>query len=167
MTVALGLHFIMDKKCYNKVVLVRNPIGSGMDIGFLPGEFSTKTDAFYAPIVENVDNPEIISFLIEHGMLEKKIPYHMKGLTMKDSYVIIDEAEDLDLKTLRLIGGRIGSNSVMIFSGDFAQTEDRFINDNGLIKLINDSKGHPLVGIVILDENVRSSASQVFMNLKY
>jgi predicted ribonuclease YlaK len=90
----------------------------------------------------------------------------MKGLTIPESYILIDEAEDLDLKTLKLIGSRIGKDSNIVFCGDYKQAEGKFIQDNGLLQLIEGTKGNPLVGIVVLDDDVRSSASKVFANLE-
>ena len=171
LAVEVGYHLVVEENVYAKMTLVRNPIGSGEDVGFLPGDMDNKVGHFYAPIIENLgDTPEageeVVEDMIRREQLIKKIPFHMKGITIPNSFSIIDEAEDLDLKTLKLIGSRIGKNAVMVFSGDYDQAEAKFVNNNGLLRLIESTKGNPLVGIVVLDSDVRSSASKVFARLK-
>jgi PhoH-like ATPase len=166
LAVEIGMHFVLEKKSHSKLVLVRNPIGSGEDVGFLPGNLEEKIGMFYAPIIDNIDEgEETVKYMEEKGQLEKRIPYHMKGITLKDSFCLVDEAEDLDLKTLKLIGSRVGKDAVIVFSGDYKQSESKFINNNGLMRLIDLAKGNPLVGIVVLDIDVRSDASKVFAEL--
>lgn len=168
LAVEVGYHLVVEERDYQKMLLIRNPIGSGEDIGYLPGGFEEKVDKFFLPIIENLgtDGEEIVEDMLNRGTLDKKIPFHAKGLTFPNSFVLVDEAEDLDLKTLRLIGSRIGKNACMVFSGDYEQAEGKFINNNGLVKLIEEAKGNPLVGIVVLEEDVRSSASKVFARLR-
>ena len=89
----------------------------------------------------------------------------LKGISIDDSYVIMDEAEDLNTKLIKLVGSRIGSTSCIVFTGDWKQSENRYKQDNGLLRLIESSKGNPLVGIVVLEEDVRSSTSKLFAEL--
>jgi PhoH-like ATPase len=168
LAVEMGLHFVIGDKQHEKLILVRNPIGSGEDVGFLPGSLEEKIGMFYAPIIENIDEGvEVVKSLEERGQLEKRIPFHMKGITLKDAFCLVDEAEDLDLKTLKLIGSRVGDNSVIVFSGDYKQSESKFVNNNGLMRLIDITKGNPLVGIIVLDTDVRSEASKVFADIDF
>jgi predicted ribonuclease YlaK len=167
LAVEIGLHGVTDGGDFDKLVLVRNPIGSGEDIGFLPGTLEEKVNTFYTPIIENIEGgAESVDYLVKKCKLDKKIPFHMKGLTLPDSYVLVDEAEDLDLKTLKLIGSRVGKDSCVVFCGDYRQAENKFLANNGLTTLIEATKGNPLVGIVVLDYDVRSSASRVFAGLE-
>jgi PhoH-like ATPase len=89
----------------------------------------------------------------------------LKGISIDDSFVIMDEAEDLNTKLIKLVGSRIGENSCIVFTGDWKQSENRYKQDNGLLRLIESSKGNPLVGIVVLEEDVRSSTSKLFAEL--
>lgn len=151
---------------YSKIVLIRNPIGSGEDVGFLPGGIEEKTDMFFEPIVDNLDGGELqLETLINYGQIEKRIPYHMKGKTLPHAFMLVDEAEDLDFKTLKMIGARIGKDGCVVFTGDYKQAEKKFLDNNGLIQLIEASKGNPLCGVVILDDDVRSDASKFFANI--
>jgi PhoH-like ATPase len=101
----------------------------------------------------------------QEGVLTKEIPFYMKGLSIEDTFIIADEAEDLTLKLVKLIGTRLGKGSNVVFSGDFKQAEDKYIYNNGLYLAVEKLKGHPLVGVVYLDEDVRSDASKVFAEL--
>lgn len=168
LSVEVGYYSVVEKNEYEKMVIVRNPIGSGEEIGFLPGSFDEKVKKFYAPLIENLgDEGDVLAEeMISRNQLKKEIPFNMKGVTLNNSFIIVDEAEDLDLKTLKLIGTRVGKNSVIVFSGDYDQAEGKFVHNNGLIKLIESTKGNKLVGIVVLQEDVRSSASKIFARLK-
>jgi len=161
----VGYYRVAEEREFEKMVIVRNPKGSGEEIGHLPGSFEEKTDSFFLPIINNLGR-ETTDDMITRKQLEKQIPFFAKGLTYLNSFILVDEAEDLDLKTLKLIGSRTGKNSCIVFSGDYAQAENKFLSDNGLIRLINETKGNPLVGIVVLQEDVRSSASKVFADLR-
>lgn len=168
LSVEIGYHLTIEEKKYDRMVLVRNPIGSGEEIGFMPGGFDEKVGKFYSPIIENLgdEGEEIVADMINRRKLDKEIPFNMKGITIKNSFILVDEAEDLDLKTLKLVGTRLGKESVMVFAGDYAQAEGKFINNNGLVKLIEEAKGNSLVGIVILPEDIRSAASKIFARLR-
>lgn len=168
LSVEVGYHLVVEEKEYRKMVFVRNPIGSGEEVGFMPGGFDEKVGKFFAPLIGNLgdEGEEIVADMINRKLLDKEIPFNMKGITLKESFIIVDEAEDLDLKTLKLVGSRVGEGSNIVFSGDYAQAEGKFVNNNGLVKLIEEAKGNPLVGIVVLEEDVRSSASKVFARLR-
>lgn len=165
-----GLHLVQKDRQYNKVMCVRNPEGDtdSKEIGFLKGDKEDKLEAFFKPIQHNLpgDGGEyMMRLLTEKKMLDFESPAFMKGMSIKDSFILVDEAEDLTLKTLKLIGTRLASNSVICFSGDYNQTEQKYKANNGLLKLIDGTKEEPLVGCVQLSEDVRSSASKVFANL--
>jgi PhoH-like ATPase len=89
----------------------------------------------------------------------------MKGLSIQDTYILVDEAEDLSKRLIKLLGTRVAEGSVIVFSGDFEQAEEKYVHNNGLYQAIEKLKGHPLVGIVVLDEDIRSSASKAFAGL--
>ena len=79
--------------------------------------------------------------------------------------MIIDECEDMDVNTIKIIGGRVGKNSCIIFCGDYMQAENKFRFNNGLKYAVDKLKGNSLVGIIFLEQNVRSDASSVFLEL--
>lgn len=161
----MGISEVTEGK-KQKLVLVRQPCGVGEDIGFLPGNVEEKVGRFYAPIADSVDEgEEFIRYMEDKGQLGKYIPFHMKGITIRNSFVIVDEAEDMDLRTLAIIGARLGEGSTIVYCGDYKQAETKFLNNNGLVRIIQEKKGDSMVGIVVLEEDVRSDASKVFADL--
>lgn len=156
-----------SKKHYGKIMMVRNPSGAGgEEIGFLPGTKDEKTSDFFKPFVQHLNGGSFeLQQMMMEGKLQKEIPFYMKGLTISDTFIIVDEAEDLTTKLIKLIGTRLGRNSCVVFGGDINQAEEKYVHDNGLVSAIEILKGNPLVGIVCLQEDVRSEASKLFAEM--
>lgn len=166
LSVKMGMHHVFDKGDYAKLFFIRNPIGSGEPIGFLPGGKNDKIKDFFHPIAQYLDRGiDELDYRMSTGQIVIDIPYYLKGLSIQDSFVIVDEAEDLDTNTIKLIGSRIDKDSCIVFCGDYKQSESKFKGDNGLKFLIDKAKDNPLCGIVYLDIDVRSEASKVFADL--
>lgn len=159
----MGLFHVKEKGNQSKMYFVRNPIGTGEEIGFLPGDLKEKTGGFFESIVQHLDQGELEAQLMEQrGELESNIPYMMKGLSIPDSYILVDEAEDLNVKTIKMLGTRPSENTQIVFSGDWNQAEDKYINNNGMKMAINALKGNNMVGVVVMDIDVRSDVSKIF-----
>mgnify|MGYP001493333803 CR=1 FL=1 len=164
LAVEVGLYHVLQKGTYGSILFLRNPLGSGEEIGFLSGDKSEKIGDFFRCTQQYVD-PSLCKGKDLKNYIEEDIPFYIKGLSYGSKYILTDEAEDMDIKLLRLIGTRIESDSCVVFCGDWKQAEDKFYKNNGLIQLIEKLKGNKLVGIVVLDEDVRSEASKVFADL--
>lgn len=169
LSVKTGLYHVTQKENYKTLMFIRNPIvADGADIGFLPGDKSEKIYDFCRPFLQYVENDKDQFYaenLIRNEKIKMDVVSFLKGVSIDDSFVIMDEAEDLNTKLIKLVGSRIGANSCIVFTGDWKQSENKYKQDNGLVKLINHSKGNPLVGIVVLEEDVRSDASRLFAEL--
>lgn len=162
----VALHSVLEVGNQAKIMVVRNPIGTGEEIGFLKGDKDDKTAGFFKPIIQHLEGGELQAETMEKsGQLLKEIPYYMKGLSVDETFMLVDEAEDLNVKLIKLIGTRIGQNSVVSFSGDINQAEEKYIHDNGLVRAIEALKGKKEVGIVVLDIDVRSEASKLFADI--
>jgi len=158
--------YFLDKGKYQRIIYIRNPIGKGESIGFLPGTQLEKLEPFAQAIIDNLEMGEAqFKQMISQERLQFDCPYFLKGASKDASWFLVDEAEDLDVETLRLIGTRLAKDSVICFSGDLYQTEKKYKNNNGLTSFIEKFKGNPLVGIVKLDEDVRSEVSKLFGDL--
>ena len=166
LTTVMGVNAVEEKGIYSKLVLVRNnDTQSGKEIGHLPGTIEDKTDLLFKTLTQHFPQKEYQAEKMKsEGRLEQHIPYFMKGLSIS-GYMIFDEAEDASLKDIRMIGSRLEEDSCVNFCGDWKQTGGKYLSDNGMIQLIEQTKEEPLVGVIILDEDVRSSASKVFANL--
>lgn len=164
LAVEAGLYHVLNQGNYGGILFLRNPLGSGEEIGFLSGDKSEKIGDFFRCVQQYID-PTVCKGKDIKNYIEEDIPFYIKGLSYGSKYILTDEAEDMDIKLLRLIGTRIESDSCVVFCGDWKQAEDKFYKRNGLLQLIDKLKGNPLVGIVVLDEDVRSEASKVFADL--
>jgi len=165
--------------CYSKLLLVRNPIpADNIDIGALPGTKHDKVGSYFQSMTQYLSDvssnmyedsfdPDNLEAAKRRGyQLEMEIPSFMKGRSVDDTLMIVDECEDLNLKLIKLLGTRIGNNSAIVLTGDWHQAEQQYKYDSGISKLIEQTIDDPLVGIVVLDEDVRSSVSKTFANLK-
>lgn len=165
-----------DFKCgkYSKLVMARQADGDSdsLSVGFLKGSYSEKIEPFFKPIIDNLGfDGYALESMKARGEIEFEIPFYLKGRSFNgDVAIYVDEAEDLTVKTIKLIGSRIGQNErgesgTVIFAGDYKQTEKNYIKDNGLLYLIAKTKNNPLVGYVNLEVDYRSEASKVFAEL--
>lgn len=162
----MGLYNVLEKGIYSKILVVREVSGDGKEIGFLPGDVDQKTSDFFKPIEHSLDGGEFqLQSLIQRGVLEKNIPYFLKGTTYNETYMLVDEAADLSFKQIKLVGTRLGQNSCITFVGDYKQSVYNTSLDNGLVQAIEKLKGDSLVGIVTLNEDIRSEGSKLFADM--
>ena len=166
LSMQMGLYHVLDKGSQNSILGVRSPIGEGKEIGFLPGDMNNKIQGFFEPLVQQLNGGEFeLESLKQRGVIDCNIPYYMKGTTYNNTIMIVDEAEDLDEKQIRLIGTRVGQNSRIFFSGDYKQSVIDSTNSNALVKMCNEFKGMKEFATIYLGEDVRSYTSKMFANL--
>lgn len=166
LTLQMALYNVTEKGHQSKILGVRLPQGEGKEVGFLPGTLQEKVQGFFEPLTQQLNGGEFeLESLKQRGILDSNIPYYMKGTTYNDTIMLVDEAEDLDEKQLRLVGTRIGSNSKIYFAGDYKQSVINTTDNNALIKMCNELKGNKMFGCVYLGEDVRSTTSKIFANL--
>ena len=157
-----------NKSSFSKIFLVRQPYGEGEEIGFLKGTKDDKIRDFFNPILDNIEGGEFtMRMMMENGQLEADVPFYMKGRSLSSTMVLVDEAEDLTLKQIKLLGSRIANNSNIIFIGDWKQAAGKYEWNCGLVQFINYVKQNPnpLVGVMVMDEDVRSDASKYFAEI--
>ena len=169
LSVKVGLDLVTAKEDYKTLMFLRNPIvADGTDIGFLPGNKEEKIYDYCRPFLQYIEDPKNQFYsenLIRDEKIKMDVVSFLKGVSIDDSYVIMDESEDLNTKLIKLVGSRVGDTSCIVFTGDWKQSESKYKQDNGLVKLIKKGKGNPLVGIVVLEEDLRSPASRFFAEL--
>lgn len=162
----MALYHVLEKGNQSKILGIREPHGEGRAIGFLPGSLDQKTDSFFLPIAQQLNGGE---FELEHlkmsGVVEVNIPYYLKGTTYNDTIFLVDEAEDLTHKQMRLIGTRLGENSKIFLAGDYKQSVIDTSENNALVEMCNELKGNPKFGCIYLGEDVRSDTSKLFADL--
>jgi PhoH-like ATPase len=162
----MALYAVKEKGWQSKIVGIREPQGEGLDVGYLKGDFEEKTDNFFLPLTQQLDGGEIeLEKLKYQGILESTIPFYLKGQTFPSSVLLVDEAEDLSEKQIRLVGTRVGENSKIIFDGDYKQAIGNNSKTNPLVRMCNELKGNEKFACIYLDEDVRSSTSKLFTNI--
>ena len=162
----MALYNVQEKGYQSKILGIRSPQGEGVDVGYLPGTLEDKTDNFFLPLVQQLNGGEFeLESLKQRGVLESNIPYYLKGTTYNDTIMLVDEAEDLDEKQIRLVGTRVGLNSKIYFAGDYKQSVINTTTNNALVKMCNEFKGNKQFATIYLGEDVRSSTSKMFANL--
>lgn len=162
----MALYNVNEKGYQSKILGVRSPQGEGKEVGFLPGDLNSKVEGFFEPLTQQLNGGEFeLESLKQRGVLETNIPFYMKGTTYNDTILIVDEAEDLDEKQIRLVGTRVGSNSKIYFAGDYKQSVINTTTNNALVKMCNEFKGNKQFATIYLGEDVRSSTSKMFANL--
>ena len=162
----MALYAVQEKGWQSKIVGIREPVGEGAEIGFLPGDMDSKTDNFFLPLVQQLNGGEFeLEKLKQTGVLESTIPFYLKGQTFPNTVLLVDEAEDLSEKQIRLIGTRVGENSKVIFDGDYKQAIGNNGKTNPLVRMCNELKGDEKFACIYLDEDVRSTTSKMFAQL--
>ena len=163
----MALHAVAQSGNQYKILGVRSPVGEGADIGYLPGSKESKLDAFFLPLEQQLDGGFMdIEKLKEKDQLEINIPRFMKGTTYNETVILVDEAEDLGIKELKLVSTRLGTNSRIFFSGDYKQSIINSSEDNDMVRMVEYLKGNKLFATIYLDEDVRSTASKLFANME-
>lgn len=166
MAMQMGLYSIREKPWQSKMLGVREVIGEGKEIGYLPGDTDDKTGAFFSPLIQSLNGGIYeLESLKQNGVLETNIPYFMKGTTYNNTVIVCDEAEDLTSSQIKLIGTRLGENSRIFFSGDYKQSLINKTSYNALVEMCNRFKGNPKFACICLDTDVRSETSRMFAEL--
>ena len=156
------------KSDFAKIFLVRQPYGEGDEIGFLKGTKEDKIRDFFNPIADNIDGGEFtMEMMMQKGQLEADVPFYMKGRSLASTIVLVDECEDLTLKQIKLLGSRVAERSNIVFMGDWHQAAGKYEWNCGLVQFIKYVKENPssLVGVMVMNEDVRSDASKYFADI--
>ena len=166
LSMQMALYNVNEKGYQSKILGVRSPQGEGKEVGFLPGDLNSKVEGFFEPLTQQLNGGEFeLESLKQRGVLETNIPFYMKGTTYNDTILVVDEAEDLDEKQIRLVGTRVGLNSKIYFAGDYKQSVINTTTNNALVKMCNEFKGNKQFATIYLGEDVRSETSKMFANL--
>jgi predicted ribonuclease YlaK len=162
----MALYAVREKGWQSKILGVREALGEGREVGYLAGTFEEKTYNFFLPLVQQLNGGEFeLENLKRQGILESTIPFYLKGQTFPSTVILVDEAEDLSEKQIRLVGTRVGEDSKIIFDGDYKQAIGNNTKTNPLTRMCNELKGNDKFACIYLDEDVRSSTSKLFTNI--
>lgn len=162
----MALYNVVEKGNQSKILGVREVLGEGKEVGYLKGDFDSKTELFFLPLVQQLNGGEFeLESLKQRGVIDTNIPFYMKGTTYNNTIIVVDEAEDLTEKQIRLIGTRLGENSKIYLAGDYNQSVINTGTNNALVKMCNQFKGNKNFGCIYLGEDVRSETSKLFAEI--
>ncbi len=167
-TLALKFGFdAMNSGLVDKIIVVKEPEGNGKQVGYFKGDKDEKLSIWNSStkdVLETVSQ-ESLEELIRRHKIELDIPYTMLGRDIKNSWIIIDEAQNLSKKQVKMLGERVSDKSYIVFLGDPSQRVDnKRNNDCGLTALYNASY-HKVLGRIKLTQNVRSEVSKFFSDI--
>ena len=158
-----GLEAVMERKQHRKVVVFR-PLYAvgGQELGYLPGSESDKMGPWAQAVYDTLGaltSQSVIEEVLARDMLEVLPLTHIRGRSLHDSFVIVDEAQSLERGVLLTVLSRIGAGSRVVLTHDIAQRDNlRVGRHDGVVAVIEKLKGHPLFAHVTL---VRSERSQI------
>jgi len=157
-----GLEAVLEKQQHRKIMVFR-PLYAvgGQELGFLPGDAAEKMNPWAQAVFDtlgSVVSQNVLDEVIERGMLEVLPLTHIRGRSLHDAFVIVDEAQSLERNVLLTVLSRIGQNSRVVLTHDVAQRDNlRVGRHDGVASVIESLKGHSLFGHITLTRSERSA----------
>ena len=170
LALAAGLEAVVERQTHRRVVVFR-PLFSvgGQELGYLPGSESEKMSPWSAAVIdalEAVTERHVVEELMEDGLLETLPLTHIRGRTLTDTWVVIDEAQNLERSVLLTALSRIGPNSRVVLTHDVAQRDNlRVGRHDGVLTVVDDLTGHPLFAHMTLTRSERSPVAGLVAGL--
>ncbi|WP_243064277.1 PhoH family protein [Humibacter sp. RRB41] len=165
-----GLESVLERQQHKKIMVFR-PLYAvgGQELGYLPGDQGEKMTPWGQAVFDTlgaVVSPNVIEEVLERGILEVLPLTHIRGRSLHDAFVIVDEAQSLERNVLLTVLSRIGQNSKVVLTHDVAQRDNlRVGRHDGVASVIETLKGHPLFGHVTLTRSERSAIAALVTEL--
>ncbi len=165
-----GLEAVLERREHRKVVVFR-PLYAvgGQELGYLPGSENEKMNPWAQAVFDTLGalvSQEVVEEVMDRGMLEVLPLTHIRGRSLHDSFVIVDEAQSLEKNVLLTVMSRIGQNSKIVLTHDVAQRDNlRVGRHDGIAAVVETLKGHPLFGHVTLTRSERSPIAALVTEL--
>ena len=157
-----GLESVLEKQQHRKIMVFR-PLYAvgGQELGFLPGDAQEKMNPWGQAVFDTLGalvSPNVLEEIVERGILEVLPLTHIRGRSLHDAFVIVDEAQSLERNVLLTVLSRIGQNSRVVLTHDVAQRDNlRVGRHDGVASVIETLKGHGLFGHITLTRSERSA----------
>jgi PhoH-like ATPase len=156
-----GLESVMERRAHKKVVIFR-PLYAvgGQELGYLPGNEGEKMAPWAQAVFDTLGalvSGDVVEEILARGLIEVLPLTHIRGRSLHDSFVIVDEAQSLERGVLLTVLSRLGANSRVVLTHDVAQRDNlRVGRHDGVTAVIEALKGHPLFAHVTLTRSERS-----------
>ncbi len=178
LAIAAGLQKTMEESVYQKLLVSRPIFPLGRDIGYLPGSVEEKLNPWMQPIFDNVEYLMNLSRsekkagrgwheLMDLGILEIEPLTYIRGRSIPNQFMIVDEAQNLTPHEVKTIITRVGDGTKIVLTGDPYQIDNPYVDqtNNGLIHVVNKFQDERLAGHVTLSKGERSALAELAANL--
>ncbi|OGQ94286.1 MAG: phosphate starvation-inducible protein PhoH [Deltaproteobacteria bacterium RIFOXYA12_FULL_61_11] len=182
MAMAAGLYATVDQGIYQRLLVSRPIFPLGRDIGYLPGNVEDKLKPWMQPIFDNLEllmssqnqdgkkrkgRQHPYQELVDMGVIEIEPLTYIRGRSIPNQFLIVDEAQNLTPHEVKTILTRVGTNTKIVLTGDPYQIDNPYVDasSNGLCHVVEKFKAEPLAGHVTLRKGERSSLAEKAANL--
>ena len=166
LAIAAGLEQVLEKDVYKKLVVSRPVQPLGKDIGYLPGTMEEKMRPWLMPIQDNLDflmngKKNNMDMFFDDGTIQVEALTYIRGRSISNAFIIIDEAQNLTMHELKTIITRVGENTKIVLTGDIEQIDSVYLDatSNGLSYAVEKFKPHEISGHVTLVKGERSKVA--------
>lgn len=152
-SVALAVRALKEKKV-KRIIMTRPAVEAGENLGFLPGDLKDKVDPYLRPIYDALHEMipgEKLKFLMENNVIEVAPLAYMRGRTLEDAFVLLDEAQNTTTQQMKMFLTRMGAKSKVIVTGDISQIDLPKHQKSGLKEAVEILKGTDGIGFIHLD----------------
>ena len=156
--------FDPQENLYKKIVLSRPVQPMGKDIGYLPGTMEEKMHPWLMPLQDNLqfllgNDQATLEEYMDKGIIEIEALAYIRGRSISNAFIIIDEAQNLTLHEIKTILTRVGENTKIVLTGDVEQIDNVYVNQtsNGLVHAVEKFKEYELAGHITLQKGERSA----------
>ncbi|MCX6449606.1 MAG: PhoH family protein [Actinobacteria bacterium] len=170
LALSAGLEAVLEKRLHKKVVIFR-PLYAvgGQELGYLPGSENEKMSPWAQAVFDTLGalvSQQVVDEIVERGLIEVLPLTHIRGRSLHDSFVIVDEAQSLERGVLLTVLSRIGQGSRVILTHDIAQRDNlRVGRHDGVVAVVESLKGHPLFAHITLTRSERSQIAALVTEL--
>ena len=170
MALLAGLEAVLERRQHKKIIVFR-PIFAvgGQELGYLPGSENEKMNPWGQAIFDTLGplvSKEVIDHIVDRGLLEILPLTHIRGRSLHDAFVIVDEAQSLERNTLLTVLSRIGQNAKVVLTHDVAQRDNlRVGRHDGIAAVIESLKNHELFAHITLQRSERSAIAALVTDL--
>ena len=180
LAIATALEQVVERKLYKKIFIARPIVPMGNDIGFLPGTEKEKMQPWMLPIYDNIEflasnkgqtssneAEKVVAGLESLGLLKVEPLTYIRGRSIPQGFIIIDEAQNLTPHEVKTIITRVGKDTKIVFTGDPDQIDNPYLdaNSNGLAYIAEKMKNEILVGHIRLVKGERSEITELASRL--
>jgi PhoH-like ATPase len=177
---AAGLHMVTDAQAYSKLLVSRPVFPMGRDLGHLPGEIDKKLKPWMQPIHDNMEyllslqgtsqrnrSSRGVDDFVNRGIVEVEPLTYIRGRSIPNQYMIVDEAQNLTPHEIKTIITRAGAGTKLVFTGDPYQIDNPYVDStsNGLTYVVERFKEEPIAATVTLEKGERSNLAELAANL--